>query len=323
MDTSTRSIWFTCWLSCLVSLAGPGYAHASETPRRLILEPSPSPPADAVNLDTYYGGGTYFGSHGDLVADEDWAWRWIRLPEGLIYRSYLAGTKESRFSTHIVNESDLGWIWDATLGTRVGLLRYGTADPLWPSGFQIDAEGSAQLRLDLENQRDVVGVDFRAGVPLTFGVGRHRTKFGYYHLSSHTGDEFLLKRPGFRRLNYSRDVLVLGHSYYLNASLRLYAEAGWAFTSDVSEPWEFQFGVDYAPLWPTGCRGAPFFAINAHLREEIDFAGALTAETGWAWRSEAGRLLRAGIVYYDGKSNQFSFYNDHEEQIGFGLWYDF
>ena len=190
-------------------------------------------------------------------------------------------------------------------------------------GWEIDAEGAAQVRLDLPNDVDVVGVDFRAGLPLTLGIGPHRTKFGYYHLSSHTGDEFLLKNPDFERLNYARDVLVLGQSYYVTPSVRLYAEAGWAFYSDVGDPWEFQFGADYAPPTPTGFHGAPFFAINAHLREEVDFAAALTVETGWSWRNELGQLLRLGVVYYNGKSNQFSYFDDQEEQIGFGVWYDF
>ena len=30
-----------------------------------------------------------------------------------------------------------------------------------------------------------------------------------------------------------------------------------------------------------------------------------------------------GLIYFNGLSNQFSFYNEHEEQIGFGIWYDF
>ena len=28
-----------------------------------------------------------------------------------------------------------------------------------------------------------------------FGRGRFRTKFGYYHLCSHMGDEYMLKHP--------------------------------------------------------------------------------------------------------------------------------
>ena len=107
-------------------------------------------------------------------------------------------------------------------------------------------------------------------------------------------------------------------------TLRLYAEAGWAFRSDISEPWEFQFGLDWAPNTPTGFRGAPFFAVNGHLRQEVDYGGNLSLMTGWAWMSDRDRhLLRLGLHYYNGESSQYSFYDDFEEQIGFGLWYDF
>ena len=255
-------------------------------------------------------------------------WTWQILPSGLIYRSYLAGVKESRFSAFVNHESDArlnsGTLWDPTLGARVGLLRFGDCDTIFPQGFQIDAEGSAQARLDIESNVDVLGTDYRAGLPLTYGIGIHRWKFSYYHLSSHVGDEFLLKNPGFPRQNFARDVLVLGYSVYPTPDLRLYAEAGWAFVSDVSEPWEFQFGLDYAPGYPTGFRGAPFFAVNGHLREEVDFGGNLTAQAGWAWRSDiGGHLLRLGVHYYNGHSSQFSYFGEHEEQIGFGAWYDF
>src|SRR5690606_32825680 len=101
-------------------------------------------------------------------------------------------------------------------GSRVGLLRYGTRDLNFPTGIQLDVEGSAQLRLDIPTDVDLRSVDFRGGLPLTFGHGRHRTKIALYHLSSHVGDEFLLKHPSFHRVNYSRDALVLGHAIYLN-----------------------------------------------------------------------------------------------------------
>jgi len=251
-------------------------------------------------------------------------WTWQLLPQGLIYRSYLGGTKEPRLAAHILNVRDQGGVFEGTLGTRVGLLRYGSLDPFWPDGWQIDAEGAAHIRMDLPDQVEVQAVDFRAGLPITYARGRYHTKFAYYHLSSHLGDEFLLKNPGFERLNYSRDVLVLGHSVYLQSNkLRLYAEAGWAFYGDVSEPWEIQFGIDYAPPGPTGAHGAPFWAINGHLREDVNFGGGLTVEAGWAWRgSRQSAMLRTGLLYYNGESNQFSFFDEHEEQIGFGLWYD-
>lgn len=251
-------------------------------------------------------------------------WSWTVLPTSIIYKSYLAGTKESRLASQHVYNKHIGWLWEPTLGARVGVLRFGSDDPVLPQGWQFDIEGSAQARLSVPDDVDVVSTDYRAGFLLTRGDGPFQTKFGYYHLSSHLGDEFLLDNVGYPRLNYVRDALVLGQSYYATEQIRLYAEATWAFNHEYAKPWEFQFGVDVAPALPTGVRGAPFFAINGYLREEVDFGGTLVVQTGWAWRGdESGRLLRFGLHYTNGKSTQFSFYQNDEEEIGFGLWYDF
>ncbi|MCB9874864.1 MAG: DUF1207 domain-containing protein [Planctomycetaceae bacterium] len=251
------------------------------------------------------------------------AWTHQLLPDGLIFDNYLASTKESRLALHLFSVENDGTLFDGILGARIGIWRYGTTDAFRPEGWQLDVEGSGQVRLDLPEERDVRSVDFRAGIPITYGVGAHRVKFGYYHLSSHVGDEFLLKNPGFNRQNYSRDALVLGYSYYIKPQLRAYGEVGWAFYYDICDAWEFQFGLDYAPCGYTGLRGAPFCAVNAHLRQEVNYGGAFTFEAGWAWRGEQANMLRTGLFYLNGKTNQYSFYDDHEEQIGFGLWYDF
>jgi hypothetical protein len=251
-------------------------------------------------------------------------WHWQLLPNDLIYKSYLAGVKEPRSGTTMTYIQHDGWLWEGVLGTRVGLLRYGDHDPVLPQGLQVDAEGAANVRLDVDDDVNVRSTDYRVGVPVTYGIGSHQTKLAYYHLSSHLGDEFVLGHPGFDRLNWARDAIVLGHSIYLTETLRLYAEAGWAFHTDVCEPWEFQFGVDWAPATPTGFHGAPFFAINGHLRQEVDYGGDLTVMTGWSWMSDRDRhLLRLGMQYFNGKSNQYSFYNNFEQQLAFGMWYDF
>ncbi|MCA9119291.1 MAG: DUF1207 domain-containing protein [Planctomycetaceae bacterium] len=250
-------------------------------------------------------------------------WSIVLLPDRIIYRSYLAGSKESRLGTQSFHRNGDGKLWDSTLGGRFGLLRIGPRDQ--PLGFQIDVEGAAHVRLDPDDEVDVRSADFRAGVPFAYGWNNQQVKFAYYHISSHVGDEFLLKNPGFTRLNYARDVLVLGYSIYPTERLRFYGEAGWAFWSDVSGLWEFQFGFEYAPTRPTGLHGEPFLAVNGHLREELNFGGGLTAQAGWAWRgdSPAGRLFRIGVHYYNGESPQFSFFDDFEHQIGLGMWYDF
>lgn len=126
---------------------------------------------------------------------DDW-WRWQVLPEGLIYRSYLAGVKEPRIAAQWVHDRRLGWIWDVALGGRTGMLRYGNSGRLQVEGWQADLEGAALARIDIENEMDMVATDFRVGVPLTYSRGRYQTKLAYYHLSSHLGDEFMLRNPG-------------------------------------------------------------------------------------------------------------------------------
>jgi hypothetical protein len=184
-------------------------------------------------------------------------------------------------------------------------------------------EGSAQVRLDPDENLDLRSVDYRVGAPLTYAYGRHRLKLGYYHLCSHLGDEFLAAHPSFHHLNFVRDALTLGYAYYVTENLRLYGEMGYAFNDDVSKEWEFQFGLDYSPARPTGIRGAPFFAVNGHIREELNYSGNFVLQAGWAWRGQTSHLLRTGFHYYNGLSDQYSFYRNFEQQIGGGMWYDF
>jgi hypothetical protein len=251
-------------------------------------------------------------------------WTAQLLPTGLIYRSYLAGVKEPRLGFTFDNIENFGWVWDITLGGRVGLFRYGPEDPVRPQGFEIDVEGAGMPRLNMEHDQDLIAADFRAGLPITYGIGNWQTKFAYYHLSSHLGDEYMIQNPTFRRVNYSRDCLVLGESYYVTPNLRVYAEAGWAFYSDVGEPWEFQGGVEYSPLVFNGLRGSPFAAFNAQSRQEQNFSGNIVAQAGWQWRGKGrGQLFRVGVQYYNGESNQFQLYDQFENKFGLGMWYDY
>jgi uncharacterized protein DUF1207 len=263
----------------------------------------------------------YFFESPPPVVDQ---WSWQVLPDGLMYPAYLAAGRESRFASQWMHEGSGGSFWDVALGGRVGMLRYGNRDPLLPEGWQIDIEGAAFPRLTLDSQRDLVAVDFRFGVPITARFGKFETKLAYYHLSSHLGDEYLEKNLSAVRINYVRDVIVLGLAVRPHDDLRLYAEAGWAgFVSGGSEPWEFQFGVDYSPIRPTSIRGAPFFAVNGRIRQELDFGGNMTVQTGWQWRGETGQLFRFGFHYLNGKTDVYQFFREHEEQFAIGIWYDY
>lgn len=253
-------------------------------------------------------------------------WHWQMLPVGIIYHSYWAGPHEPRISIDSFHERSGRTLWDATVGGRGGVIRYGNNDPLRPQGFQWDVYGAAVSRLDVENSQDLDSTDYVFGFPWTYGVGNSQYKFGYAHVSSHLGDELAIREPDTldERVNYVRDSLVLGMSHYPWPAMRVYAEAGWAFhLSGGAQPWEFQFGNEISRPGPTGFHGSPFFAINGRLREEHNYGGDLTTQTGWLWRGIDGKVFRIGVHYFNGKSSQFQFYDQSEEQIGMGLWYDF
>lgn len=303
------------WLAC----GAISRAQLSDPPSRLAAVTSPSlvPPQDYFNNQPCYS---------DAAPPwDDTTWKLQVLPDGLIYHAYLAGPKESRFASVWAYDKNQGWFWDSTLGGHVGILRWGTDHLFRPDGWQLDMEGAAFPRLDLENNHDLESADFRFGIPLTYGNGPWQFKFAYYHVSSHVGDEYMISHPTFVRNNYSRDSLVLGAAFYPLDFLRLYGEVGYGFyTSGPAKPWEFQFGAELSPSMPSGLRGAPFAAINGYIREEVDYSGSLTAQVGWQWRGAgAGQLFRVGVQYYNGPSNQYVFLNDHENYVAGALWYDF
>jgi len=255
-----------------------------------------------------------------FVHPSNWVWQ-VR-PNGTLYHTYWANPHEPRLATHTLGDED-GTFQDSSIGGRVGIVKFGPKGI--DQGFQLDVLGGAKLRQDWTNEMSVYAADFRYDILGTWADGPNRWKFGFYHVSAHVGDEFLAFNPGFQRIDYFRDTLVLGYSHNPFPELRLYGEVGWAFHTNVSEPWEIQLGFDYGPAGPTGPWGAPFAAANVHLREELNFGGTLGMQLGWAWRGEqmGDGVLRTGLFVNEGATPHLSFYRQSETQVGWGLWYDY
>ena len=253
-------------------------------------------------------------------------WAWHLLPNDLIYRSYLAGPREARTAAHFLyNDSTTEWVWDSTVGARVGLFRYGTHNAIPAEGWQLDFEAAVFSRLDIDQNYDLLSADYRVGIPLTYRKHQWAYKLALYHLRSNLVDEFIVKNPNFNREEYRRDALAIAAAYHPQRDWRVYWEAGYAFDTDgAAEPWELQFGLEYSPAFPCdGCCN-PFFAVNGQLREEVDFGGGFNVEFGYQWQNAtSGRTLRLLARYFNGKSAHRSFFDEHEELIGVGLSYDF
>jgi hypothetical protein len=265
---------------------------------------------------------------GDVYGGCDGEYGWHVLPEQLIYRSYLASTTAPRMGAVFNLDEREEWKWDLTIGGRIGVLRYGTCDCdcEMPQGWQLDVSAAAFPRLTpVANTIDLEATDYRFGIPLSYGHGRQQWKLAYFHLSSHMGDEFAIRYGALgRRINYSRDAVVLGYSTMPTDDFRVYGEVSAAFKSDISETWHFQFGCEYSQLQRSGPRGSPFFAFNTQLREENNYGGRVTMQGGWQWTSATlGRRCRIGLQYYNGNHEKYQFLHSSEQKIGFGIWYDF
>ena len=282
--------------------------------------------------------------HNINVQTEHWTWQMF--PEGFIYPTYLAAVQNRLGGAWNYDEHN-NWIWDITLGGRAPLFRYGNKSALHPEGWQLDMEGSVNLRLHMRECMDMEANDFRFGFPLSYGTKVWQVRTGYYHVSTHMGDERIIRNYPYGdptlpnignpaqlgdrnnssyRTNYYREAWLLSYAFRPTPNTRLYAEVDYAFmTGKATEPWHFQFGAEYSPRYPAqGWRGTPFAAVNARLMQEHDFDGNITTQLGWQWRGSRNELFRIGLQYHAGVSDQYSFMlGRREHKIGLGVWYDF
>jgi hypothetical protein len=204
-------------------------------------------------------------------------------------------------------------------------LRYGTPNAYRPEGFQVDLTASAQPRLNpFGVSTPLLSCDYTIGLPITYAIGRWQFKTGYNHLSSHMGDEIMINNPAYiaQRINYVRDSLMLGVGCYVTDNTRVFGEVDYAIGAEGgAEPIQLQFGIDYSPAHPGG---APFWAIYSDLRQDLNYGGYFVAQAGWQWRGGlALSTFRIGFQYINGKSPQYETYNQFEQRVGWGIWYDF
>lgn len=268
-----------------------------------------------------------FAEEPAFVAEDgiDLDYGWHVLPVGVMYKSYLAGEKEPRINSVWLTNRQGDLVWETSLGGRFAFIRYGTSDPVRPEGWEMAFEGAAMPRVNpKEVSSPLIACDYRIGLLSTWASGPNVFKAGYYHLSSHLGDEFLLSNPGFVRLNYVRDSGIVGWTRYLTPEAQVYGEVAYAFNhEDGALPLEFQYGIQYSPRVP-GLYGAPFGGINGHTRQDFGYETSINVVAGWQWWGEqSNHTFRVGIQYYDGPAMQYSFVNKHETLMGWGIWFDY
>ena len=128
-------------LLCFAVLAASPIASASR--RQTLWQSTPG----GRPRQTVRHPGTSTGLRARLPVERERRLNWQVLPDGVIYRSYLAAPKEPRFASQWLEDRRFGSLWDITLGFRKAILRRGTEEPDRPQGFEVDFEGAAFPRL--------------------------------------------------------------------------------------------------------------------------------------------------------------------------------
>lgn len=192
----------------------------------------------------------------------------------------------------------------------------------------------SQFNMDAPST-ELINTDFVVGVPVTWRAGNWSTRVRYYHQSSHVGDEFLLGRPGFTRLNLSYEEIEAIVSYDYRWA-RLYAGGGVLIhrepvTLDRNRvQWGFEVrGPSMASklgkfLAIDGVNVTPVLAADFKTFEELRWIINSNVLVGVEWsRPESIRRFRIMLNYYHGFNPYGQFFAQKIETVGAGFYFMF
>jgi hypothetical protein len=191
----------------------------------------------------------------------------------------------------------------------------------------------SQFNLDTKNA-ELVNTDFIVGVPVTWRKGNWSTRLRYYHQSSHLGDEFLLGRPGFNRLNLTFEEVEAIVSYDYKWA-RLYAGGGVLVHREPAsiDRNRVQWGFEArAPSMRTRILGSfldkliltPVLSVDFKSFEELRWTINTNLLAGLEWsRTGSARRFRIMFNYYHGYNPYGQFFAQKIENFGIGAYFMF
>ncbi|MFO0945574.1 MAG: DUF1207 domain-containing protein [Planctomycetota bacterium] len=243
------------------------------------------------------------------------------LPSSLLWLPPLANQREPRMYGKFTNLNNQSVI-DTAIGGEFGLGRIGPVKNDC-EGIQLDVFAAVFTRFN--DQRLLTAADYRVGVPLTYAKGPWSAKLSYEHTSTHLGDEYI-ERTGRRQAAHVRDEIVLGLSRYFWNQLRLYGQFGYSFATSmvVGENRDrYDCGFEWSKLQDTGIKGQPFAALDIDIRSDQEYYANTTLQVGWQWKTMRTRnSARLAFEYYNGYSPYGQFFQDREDWVGVGAFYD-
>jgi hypothetical protein len=240
---------------------------------------------------------------------------WLRVaPSDLLWQPFLTNPREPRMAAKALR-IDGETNFDAAVGGQFGLLRI-SPEARDHEGFQLDVFAAAFTRV--ADSGDLIALDYRFGVPITYAAGCWQFKFAYERMAIDRQAGTAVPAGGVD--DFRRDELVFGVGRRWWDILRVYGQLGFTFAgteAQTDEPLRGNFGVEWADLRCTTPTGSPFAALDVEIRGDQDNKPGVTAQLGWNWRGQtSGRGPRVAFEYRTGRSPLGQFFSQNEETYG-------
>ncbi|HSA62155.1 MAG TPA: DUF1207 domain-containing protein [Nitrospiraceae bacterium] len=270
--------------------------------------------------------------------EEKPAWENIFLPDGDVFRPLSADPKQPQtFAT-------MQWTraLESKTSSTVGSVALGETYGLWSRRKEGSCDGmQAGLQMGIFSQFDMfepstelINTDFIIGIPFSWRSEFFSARVRLYHQSSHLGDQFLLARPGFNRVEISFEEIDGLVSYDVPAGWgRVYAGGGYLIRREPTtlDRLKAQWGVELrgpelrSPLLGGTLKGGliitPVFAADFKAFEELGWVINSSLNTGLEWfRPGTTRRLRVLLNYYWGYNPYGQFFSQRIQSVGLGLY---
>lgn len=245
--------------------------------------------------------------------------RWRAFPRRQLFQPLLADPRWPQFSGAVQRHfrRDENLVWSGNVGDSFAFV----GDGDWQFGLQATIFTQFDMKARHDDQ---MTDDFLVGLPYSWKRGRWTHMARLYHISTHTGDEFLLHHPGFNRVKVSFEAVDYRASYELSGSWRLYGGPGYLYRRFPLEmrPWYAQAGVEYTH--PDAFFGLlrPVAALDLQKHQEFGWgATAVSARAGFQLehRSQSSRRVLLLLEYYRGRDVNGQFFVNNDESLGAGI----
>ena len=264
------------------------------------------------------------------------AWENSFLPDGDVFRPLMADPKQPQIFAIMQSTKAL----ESKTSSTIGSLAFGENFGLWTrrkqgtcDGIQVGLLTGIFSQFNLFDNTELINTDFVIGIPVSWRTEFFSGRVRLYHQSSHLGDQFLLARPGFTRVDYRFEELegILSLNTP-NGWGRFYFGAGYLVHRSPSNldrlkaQWGIELrGPEYAAPWSSGkIKMVPVLGTDFKSFEELQWFVNTNLLAGVEWfRTGATRRLRILLNYYYGYNPYGQFFSQKVETIGLGLYLAF